>query len=647
MSDDEHIFYSERVMKILKAALQGKSNISVEFVKKISAKIKTESPFSAEEKETINKLFIQVQHNEENPGADDLFDEISVYKSKLKELSQLAMENRTYIPKSFDFSQKILSGQILSEEEKRIFNNMYDESQEKVKNPPKNFVEVKIIPEEKEYCHYLSRSLSIIQAGKAGEIIIPSAFVPLFYQFVTKKRILDIFTATVDLLFAIQWEIAENCRKNTTYIKKLQDALSSMLEDTIMAETVTGTKFASEKDWKILDFLVSSIQNSTPPTPQNSTPPTPQNSTPPTPQNQVLDFVNKKHWKFPCTFVDGFKGVQKGVDGNLILVSQKQESEIIFIGDNGDVVFIPWTNFITVESISVKEGGLLKKENQMIKIQCTDMDGDECYPIFDVKDKQMNEIESKFSKLKDGNLHHKKVYYKINNEITSTEIDGQNPEMQEYEEVLWSFNHTKGIFRNKTVLLEIITNFRIFTYDPENNVLLSLLFIDSLDDAIVENRRRRSSSDRVGVFSGMSKNGVYGGMSMSHSEGTSRTVGDLRFMKNGRTFMKFFSVTDPESVRRLVLSIKKHMYPKKDIQDFLEVNSTTKQDILKSPKSLTKTKSSKKIKDDKCDKCEHVNPSNAKFCLNCGNKLIPICSKCQTENPKNTSFCGNCGFTLE
>lgn len=202
--------------------------------------------------------------------------------------------------------------------------------------------------------------------------------------------------------------------------------------------------------------------------------------------------------------------------------------------------------------------------------------------------------------------------------------------------MLWSYEYSSGIFKKKLVAIEAITNFRVFTYNFENDILTGLLYMNSIDDVIVENRRRRSSSDRVGTFAGSYRKGNFGGVSYSHSEGTSRSVGDLRFMKNGETYMIFRYVSDPSAIQRLIKSIQKQMFPKKEIEEFIRLEKE------KNRPELPKTSDG-----GFCDKCNSTNPPDARFCLSCGNKMIPICLKCKKVNPKEASFCGNCGSPLE
>ena len=47
-----------------------------------------------------------------------------------------------------------------------------------------------------------------------------------------------------------------------------------------------------------------------------------------------------------------------------------------------------------------------------------------------------------------------------------------------------------------------------------------------------------------------------------------------------------------------------------------------------------------------CPKCQIENPSNRRFCRECGAKLILACPNCQFENIPSDKFCGDCGHDL-
>jgi class 3 adenylate cyclase len=44
-----------------------------------------------------------------------------------------------------------------------------------------------------------------------------------------------------------------------------------------------------------------------------------------------------------------------------------------------------------------------------------------------------------------------------------------------------------------------------------------------------------------------------------------------------------------------------------------------------------------------CPRCQHENPRQAKFCLECGARLASTCAKCRAELPGSAKFCPACG----
>jgi hypothetical protein len=48
----------------------------------------------------------------------------------------------------------------------------------------------------------------------------------------------------------------------------------------------------------------------------------------------------------------------------------------------------------------------------------------------------------------------------------------------------------------------------------------------------------------------------------------------------------------------------------------------------------------------KCPKCQFDNPSDAKFCNECGSKLELVCTQCSKSNTPGSKFCNACGHNL-
>src|SRR5882724_1489482 len=44
-----------------------------------------------------------------------------------------------------------------------------------------------------------------------------------------------------------------------------------------------------------------------------------------------------------------------------------------------------------------------------------------------------------------------------------------------------------------------------------------------------------------------------------------------------------------------------------------------------------------------CPACRHENPAQAKFCLECGTRLVVSCSNCRAQLPPSAKFCLECG----
>ena len=47
-----------------------------------------------------------------------------------------------------------------------------------------------------------------------------------------------------------------------------------------------------------------------------------------------------------------------------------------------------------------------------------------------------------------------------------------------------------------------------------------------------------------------------------------------------------------------------------------------------------------------CPKCQIENPSNRKFCRECGATLAVTCPKCHFKNIPSDKYCGDCGYNL-
>ncbi|HET6319839.1 MAG TPA: zinc ribbon domain-containing protein, partial [Chloroflexota bacterium] len=48
-----------------------------------------------------------------------------------------------------------------------------------------------------------------------------------------------------------------------------------------------------------------------------------------------------------------------------------------------------------------------------------------------------------------------------------------------------------------------------------------------------------------------------------------------------------------------------------------------------------------------CPACDHANPAESSFCLECGLALTPGCAQCGTQLPRGSKFCNKCGASVD
>ena len=122
------------------------------------------------------------------------------------------------------------------------------------------------------------------------------------------------------------------------------------------------------------------------------------------------------------------------------------------------------------------------------------------------------------------------------------------------EEVLWVHEVKKGILKRETVEKWIITNHRIMKLNFEKNQAFKIGVL--VTDVVVMNKRRESSGSRVGTFTGRGGRGFVG-VGVSSSSSKSMTYGDLVFLVAGKEIFRFYGVSDPDGIKRLIDNLKK------------------------------------------------------------------------------------------
>ena len=49
----------------------------------------------------------------------------------------------------------------------------------------------------------------------------------------------------------------------------------------------------------------------------------------------------------------------------------------------------------------------------------------------------------------------------------------------------------------------------------------------------------------------------------------------------------------------------------------------------------------------KCPRCQHDNPPQSTFCLDCGGRLTVTCGSCGADLPSGSRFCNHCGTPVQ
>jgi hypothetical protein len=176
------------------------------------------------------------------------------------------------------------------------------------------------------------------------------------------------------------------------------------------------------------------------------------------------------------------------------------------------------------------------------------------------------------------------------------------------ERLVWHNELTKGIFHKHIVDTQRITNYRVIHNNSE-------IQLRDVDDIVVMNQHRVSQSSYMGTSTGRYARFGYG---TSRSKGVS--VGDIVFMYQGRPYIIFKQITDPNGVLRLAKSARKQLLTAIKAAEKLQAQS--QRQISK----LTTTRRNVSVND---------------------NSNLASCPRCSSSNPKGSRYCNNCGFKID
>ena len=196
------------------------------------------------------------------------------------------------------------------------------------------------------------------------------------------------------------------------------------------------------------------------------------------------------------------------------------------------------------------------------------------------------------------------IYFKNNDEFKSVQIDAWSSKLQKDEEIIWSITEQTGIFQKRFSRLIAITNFRIYIFDFKSNRMTGLLMMSDLDDIVVMNTYRSFNSIRYGVYGSFARG--FGGTG-GQSHGQSTTIGKIVFLSNSKPIISIDGISDPNGLKKLIASIRKSLYPKKELQRWMTGIKSDDSSIVRNIST--------------CLRCGEKNVKDASFCSTCGSIL--------------------------
>ncbi len=304
---------------------------------------------------------------------------------------------------------------------------------------------------------------------------------------------------------------------------------------------------------------------------------------------------------------------------------------------DGLSLFATGLNFIqSVNTVSRPEG-LLKRTNLSVEIKYGDQTGGGSITV-DIEDKKVNEfiqIVQNLSQISKGYWSTAECIHNHRNKPAVSKVFYKAPFLAENEEVLWMRTMDEGIINRHVRMLFALTNFRAIQYDFKTHEC-GRVFLSTVDDIVVMNQHRESDSQSSGTYR---RTGNYTGTSGERST-TSRIVGDVVFMADGRSMIQFSHVTDPEGLVRLAKAACDDI---KEAEKKFPQRQKTEGTIRSGAIGTAPQALQDQIV---CPSCKQLISAGANFCNNCGAKVSYVCSKCGHTNPEDSKFCNSCGFAL-
>jgi hypothetical protein len=131
------------------------------------------------------------------------------------------------------------------------------------------------------------------------------------------------------------------------------------------ARVYTAKKLESDL-WKYIKSEVESLRN--------------------TMQSQKKNVQNQ----YDCDYIEGYPGWQSVVGGKLIIEQSNGMERLVFEAPDGEQITIPSAKILKASIVLGRKG--LGQNDQLLEITCTDRDGNQIHPIFNLQNGSIPEI---------------------------------------------------------------------------------------------------------------------------------------------------------------------------------------------------------------------------------------------------------------
>lgn len=389
----------------------------------------------------------------------------------------------------------------------------------------------------------------------------------------------------------------------------------------------------------------------------------------PSPQEVSSPVVDWKMLKIPvyrAEVVSDSTGKPDKKVKNVEIHPIEWDGQIVLSGGRA-IATLPIDQVRDVSVISRPKGIIKKKEDLAVKISFTGHDTLEHWIVINIEDQYIKEFLDHIEKLKQKESDetywtHRSLTFQSGpvGQTRVVDIYPLTPFLAEGENVVWRNMKINPVDKDKIFEIDVVTNYRVFQYNYDSHIGTAILLPSIEDIAAVNVKTHTFSNKLLGT-----KN---------------KLMGDIIFTAEGRPFLRFSQVCDPDSLVPLIKSSQEEL-PNIKVSDGPElkesdlvINQLADQPInmhhiaidssslpfrekptfkgggppqIKSQRIVHKIKLFNKPMRITCRKCDNVSPAGSKFCNNCGSMLSTTCPKCgNSKTPADATFCNQCGWIL-